>query len=52
MILFNGCSFVWGDELPGYDDSPPSHIPLRFSTKLAAKSNFNSGFAVTLSFFI
>lgn len=37
MILFNGCSFVWGDELPGYDDSPPSHIPLRFSTKLAER---------------
>lgn len=35
MLLTNGCSFVWGDELDGYDDDPPSHWPLTFTHKLA-----------------
>lgn len=37
MIVFNGCSFVWGDELPGYDNDPPSHTELTFAHKLAQK---------------
>lgn len=35
MLLTNGCSFVWGDELEGYDNDPPSHHHLTFTHKLA-----------------
>ena len=35
MLLTNGCSFVWGDELIGYDDDPPSHKHHTFTHKLA-----------------
>tara|TARA_R110002096_G_scaffold69149_1_gene166334 strand:- start:17401 stop:18165 length:765 start_codon:yes stop_codon:yes gene_type:complete len=34
MLLSAGCSFVWGDELPGHDDSPPSHREHTFTHKL------------------
>ena len=36
-LLANGCSFVWGDELEGFDTNPPSHYHLRFSDILAKK---------------
>ena len=35
MLLTNGCSFVWGDELDGYDDSPPTHEEYTFTYKLS-----------------
>lgn len=35
MLLTNGCSFVWGDELIGYDDSPPSHHASTFTHHLS-----------------
>lgn len=35
MLLTNGCSFVWGDELDGYDQSPPTHEEHTFTYKLA-----------------
>jgi hypothetical protein len=34
LLLTNGCSFVWGDELPGWDDEPPSHWDHTFTHKL------------------
>lgn len=34
-----GCSFVWGDELDGYDTNPPSHWEHTFTHKLAKKLN-------------
>lgn len=37
MLLLNGCSFVWGDELEGYDNNPPTHHPHTFAHKLADK---------------
>lgn len=37
MLLTNGCSFVWGDELEGYDKSPPEHWHHTFTHKLAEK---------------
>ena len=37
MLLTNGCSFVWGDELEGYSTSPPSHWHHTFTHKLAEK---------------
>lgn len=37
MLLTNGCSFVWGDELDGYNDNPPSHFHLTFTHLLAQK---------------
>jgi len=36
-LLTNGCSFVWGDELEGYDNDPPSHHHLTFSHLLSKK---------------
>lgn len=39
MLLTNGCSFVWGDELEGYDQDPPVHHPLTFAHQLAEKLN-------------
>ena len=35
MLLTNGCSFVWGDELDGFDQIPPSHHKHTFTHKLA-----------------
>ena len=37
MLLTAGCSFVWGDELKGFDDSPPTHQSLTFTHILAGK---------------
>lgn len=37
MLLTNGCSFVWGDELEGYDTDPPSHHHLTFTHLLAQR---------------
>ena len=38
-LLTGGCSFVWGDELDGYDDSPPSHWQKTFTHQLAKMEN-------------
>lgn len=35
MLLTNGCSFVWGDELEGCYVNPPTHHRLTFSYQLA-----------------
>jgi hypothetical protein len=35
VLLTSGCSFVWGDELEGYDTDPPSHWHHTFTHKLA-----------------
>jgi hypothetical protein len=35
VLLTNGCSFVWGDELRGFDTEPPSHQEHTFTHKLA-----------------
>lgn len=35
MLLATGCSFVWGDELEGFDTSPPSHWEHTFTHLLA-----------------
>jgi hypothetical protein len=35
MLLTNGCSFVWGDELEGYDNDPPTHWGHTFTHKLS-----------------
>jgi len=37
MLLLNGCSFVWGDELEGFDSSPPTHWDKTFGAILADK---------------
>lgn len=37
MLLTSGCSFVWGDELEGYDNDPPTHWNHTFTHKLAEK---------------
>ena len=34
-LLTTGCSFVWGDELDGYDNNPPTHWDKTFTYKLA-----------------
>ena len=39
MLVTNGCSFVWGDELEGFEDSPPTHWKHTFTYKLAEKLN-------------
>jgi hypothetical protein len=47
MLLTAGCSFVWGDELKGFDDVPPTHWPLTFTHLLADKLDIeyeNRGF--------
>ena len=31
MLLTAGCSFVWGDELDGFDQDPPTHQRLTFT---------------------
>lgn len=35
MLLTNGCSFVWGDELEGYDQDPPTHREYTFTHHLS-----------------
>lgn len=35
MLLTSGCSFVWGDELHGFDNTPPTHHHLTFTSLLA-----------------
>lgn len=37
MLLTAGCSFVWGDELEGFDQNPPTHWPLTFTHITAEK---------------
>lgn len=37
MLYANGCSFVWGDELDGCYDDPPTHHPLTFVSHIAKK---------------
>lgn len=37
MLLTAGCSFVWGDELDGYDNNPPTHWEHTFTDILAKK---------------
>ena len=39
MLLTAGCSFVWGDELDGYDNIPPTHWELTWTHLLAQKLN-------------
>lgn len=34
MLVTNGCSFVWGDELEGFDQNPPTHDRHTFTHKL------------------
>jgi hypothetical protein len=35
MLLTTGCSFVWGDELKGFDTSPTTHWPSTFTHLLS-----------------
>ena len=37
MLLTAGCSFVWGDELEGFDQDPPVHWEHTFTHLLAKK---------------
>lgn len=37
MLLTAGCSFVWGDELEGFDNNPPTHWGLTFTSIVARK---------------
>jgi len=37
MLLTAGCSFVWGDELEGFDNDPPTHWKYTFTHLLAEK---------------
>ena len=37
MLLTAGCSFVWGDELEGFDQDPPTHWDKTFTSILARK---------------
>ncbi len=37
MLLTAGCSFVWGDELEGFDQNPPTHWDKTFTDILARK---------------
>ena len=37
MLLTAGCSFVWGDELEGFDQDPPTHWGRTFTSILARK---------------
>lgn len=41
MLLTAGCSFVWGDELPGFEDTPPTHWEYTFTHKLASHLNID-----------
>lgn len=37
MLLTAGCSFVWGDELEGFNNNPPTHWGLTFTSIVARK---------------
>jgi hypothetical protein len=37
FLLTNGCSFVWGDELEGCYDDPPTHHEATFTYQLARR---------------
>lgn len=37
MLLTAGCSFVWGDELEGFDKNPPTHQKLTWTHLLAER---------------
>ena len=37
MLMTAGCSFVWGDELHGFDNNPPTHWDLTFTHLLGQK---------------
>ena len=37
MLMTAGCSFVWGDELEGFDNDPPTHWELTFTHLLGQK---------------
>ena len=37
MLMTAGCSFVWGDELHGFDNDPPTHWDLTFTHLLGQK---------------
>jgi len=37
MLLTAGCSFVWGDELEGFDQDPPTHWGRTFTSIVARK---------------
>lgn len=37
MLVTAGCSFVWGDELEGFDNTPPTHWPHTFTHILSEK---------------
>ena len=37
MLLVSGCSFAWGDELDGHEDTPPTHWELGWPYLLAEK---------------
>lgn len=37
MLMTAGCSFVWGDELHGFDNDPPTHWELTFTHLLGEK---------------
>lgn len=42
MLLTNGCSFVWGDELPGCYENPPNHFQHTFTSHLGNHLGLNS----------
>ena len=41
MLLTAGCSFVWGDELDGFDNVPPTHWKHTFTDVLAKKMDID-----------
>jgi hypothetical protein len=41
MLMTAGCSFVWGDELEGFDTNPPSHQKHTFTDILAKKKGMD-----------
>jgi len=41
MLLTAGCSFVWGDELEGFDRNPPEHWDKTWTSILAKKLNMD-----------
>lgn len=41
MLLTAGCSFVWGDELEGFDKNPPEHWDNTWTAILAKKMNMD-----------
>jgi len=41
MLLTAGCSFVWGDELEGFDQNPPAHWDKTWTSILSKKMNMD-----------